>query len=261
MGNLVGPRSLTRAAAALRAGEQRPLPPPPGRVTGSTRSTRGCAPSSRAAGVTGSAPRGGLSASAGRSRGTGRRCTASRWRQGHHPGRRLADAGRLGRGGRHRRGPAGHRHADRRVDDPAAAYCGWSGSSRVTADGVIANAPAFDTVGFFTADVASAEFAAPCSATGGGQRPSRWACSWPAAPAPTRNSSAGPAPSRPLSRRSTDRAAALDADGPGLIPPLRVTGGAQRKPASQRRATSPARPGTRGPSEGRRWRLQRLAVK
>jgi Asp-tRNA(Asn)/Glu-tRNA(Gln) amidotransferase A subunit family amidase len=45
-----------------------------------------------------------------------------------------------------------------------AAYCGVvgfkPGYGRVPADGVIANAPAFDTVGFFTADVASAELAA-----------------------------------------------------------------------------------------------------
>jgi Asp-tRNA(Asn)/Glu-tRNA(Gln) amidotransferase A subunit family amidase len=45
-----------------------------------------------------------------------------------------------------------------------AAYCGVvgfkPGYGRVPADGVIANAPAFDTVGFFTADVAGAELAA-----------------------------------------------------------------------------------------------------
>jgi Asp-tRNA(Asn)/Glu-tRNA(Gln) amidotransferase A subunit family amidase len=45
-----------------------------------------------------------------------------------------------------------------------AAYCGVVGFKpsygRIPADGVIANAPAFDTVGFFTADVASAELAA-----------------------------------------------------------------------------------------------------
>ncbi|MFD0348601.1 amidase family protein [Kitasatospora aburaviensis] len=59
-----------------------------------------------------------------------------------------------------------------------AAYCGVVGFrptfGRIPVDGVVPNAPSYDTLGLFTADLAGAALAAPCSATTGApKRPKR----------------------------------------------------------------------------------------
>jgi Asp-tRNA(Asn)/Glu-tRNA(Gln) amidotransferase A subunit family amidase len=81
-------------------------------------------------------------------------------RNPHNPAhaRRLLLGFRRGGGGRH--GAARRRHADRRVGDPPAAFCGVTGFKptfgAIPRRGVLMQSPTLDTVGVFAADPKSA---------------------------------------------------------------------------------------------------------